>query len=194
VPAKQKSESTRGFTLIEVMVTLAILALLAGVIITQVTPRIFQGQAAALSSTFKSLSGAITTFRQDVGRYPQRLSHLDDPIVATTQFDLCHTAGGYSAATAGRWTGPYIDRAVDPAGLVVGDALITDSLERSPLANPPAFSTMFIVAADVDTAVYVDLEKTFDSTISATTGSIRWTEVGTTNRGFLRYALPVRGC
>jgi type II secretory pathway pseudopilin PulG len=178
----------------EMLVILAILAVLAGVIITQVAPRIFQGQAAALGSTFNSLSGALATFRQDVGRYPQRLSHLDDPIVATTQFDLCHTALGYTAASVARWKGPYIDRAIDAAGLVVGDALVTDSLERSPLANPPAFSTMFIVTAEVDTAIFVALENTFDGAFSATTGSIRWIETGTTNRGTLRYALPVRGC
>ena len=103
---KQKFENQsfareRGFTLIEILVVMAIIGMLAVI----VAPNIFNQQAGAqidaALSQISSLEAALDTYRLDVGEYPDSLEGLRENI------------SGRAA-----WNGPYLRRDVplDPWG------------------------------------------------------------------------------
>ena len=93
--------SQQGFTLIEILVVMAIIAMLA----VMVAPNIFNQQAGAqrdaAMSQISSLEAALDTYRLDVGEYPDTLEGL-------TENDSGRAA----------WNGPYLRRDVpkDPWG------------------------------------------------------------------------------
>ncbi len=97
----QSFAEERGFTLIEILVVMAIIGMLA----IMVAPNIFNQQAGAqidaALSQISSLEAALDTYRLDVGEYPDSLEGLRENI-------------------SGRavWNGPYLRRGVplDPWG------------------------------------------------------------------------------
>jgi general secretion pathway protein G len=94
-----------GFTLIEILVVIAIIAVLA----TLVAPEVFRHLGSARESTARSqvemLGAALDAYRLDVGRYP------------TTEEGLAALRQAPSGAGA-RWRGPYLRKDVpaDPWG------------------------------------------------------------------------------
>ena len=90
-----------GFTLIEILVVMAIIGMLA----VMVAPNIFNQQAGAqrdaVLSQISSLEAALDTYRLDVGQYPDSLE------------GLIENDSGRAA-----WNGPYLRREVpmDPWG------------------------------------------------------------------------------
>lgn len=84
----------RGFTLLELLVVLAILGLLAGL----VAPRVIEYFSRAKSETARlqveNLSAALDLYRLDVGRYPTQTEGL--------------AALVRRPAGAAQWSGPYL--------------------------------------------------------------------------------------
>ena len=97
----QSFAEERGFTLIEILVVMAIIGMLA----IMVAPNIFNQQAGAqidaALSQISSLEAALDTYRLDVGEYPDSLEGLRKNI------------SGRAA-----WNGPYLRRDIpmDPWG------------------------------------------------------------------------------
>ena len=97
----QSFAEERGFTLIEILVVMAIIGMLAVI----VAPNIFNQQAGAqidaALSQISSLEAALDTYRLDVGEYPDSLEGLRENI------------SGRAA-----WNGPYLRRDIplDPWG------------------------------------------------------------------------------
>jgi len=95
--------SRRGFTLIEIMVVLAILGLLVAVLVRNVGGDLDRGQRQAADLFVKTtLSLPLTNYRIDMGSYPTTAQGLS-ALVAAPQ-------GGNN------WRGPYLDGGipVDP--------------------------------------------------------------------------------
>lgn len=94
--------SVRGFTLIEILVVIVVIAILA----TLVAPNIFQHVGAAKSATAKSqvemLGSALDAYRLDNGRYP------------TTQQGLNALWEIPTVDTPTNWRGPYLRKPVPP--------------------------------------------------------------------------------
>lgn len=99
------SRSVRGFTLIEILVVIVVIAILA----TLVAPNVFQHVGAARETTARSqiemLGGALDAYRLHTGRYP------------TTQEGLAALWTKPASAPA-TWRGPYLRKTVplDPWG------------------------------------------------------------------------------
>ena len=97
----QDFSANLGFTLIEILVVMAIIGMLA----VMVAPNIFNQQAGAqrdaVLSQISSLEAALDTYRLDVGQYPDSLE------------GLIENDSGRAA-----WNGPYLRREVpmDPWG------------------------------------------------------------------------------
>jgi general secretion pathway protein G len=93
---------TSGFTLIEILVVIVVIAILA----TLVAPNIFQHVGAAKSATAKSqvemLGTALDAYRLDNGRYP------------TTQQGLNALWEIPTVDTPANWRGPYLRKPVPP--------------------------------------------------------------------------------
>ncbi len=98
---KIKNPRIDGFTLIEILVVMAIIGMLA----VMVAPNVFNQQAGAQRdaalSQISSLEAALDTYRLDVGEYPDSLEGLRE-----------NDSGRAS------WNGPYLRREVpaDPWG------------------------------------------------------------------------------
>jgi general secretion pathway protein G len=80
-----------GFTMIELMVVVAIIALLATLVAPAILNNVGKGKSAAAASQISSLESALDSYRLDVGRYPESLDGL-------TENDTGRDA----------WAGPYL--------------------------------------------------------------------------------------
>lgn len=90
-----------GFTLLEMLVVLAIIGLIAGLVGPRFFKQVDKGRITAANTQVKLLRGAVENLRLDVGRYPtaqEGLGLLNRP--------------PNDAALAARWRGPYLDEAV----------------------------------------------------------------------------------
>lgn len=97
----QGTKSQSGFSLIELLVVLAILGLLAGLVVTNILERMRKARYESAVSQVALIQSKITEFAMDNGRMPVSITELVDRP---------------SDVTA--WVGPYIKRALlmDPWG------------------------------------------------------------------------------
>jgi general secretion pathway protein G len=95
--ARLSARTLRAFTLLEILVVLAIIGLLAGLAISNVD-KIFGGAQVTTASLFvkESMKTSLTTYRIHLGDYP-----------STTEGILALVAA--PANKADRWRGPYIE-------------------------------------------------------------------------------------
>lgn len=96
--------SCRGFTLLELLVVLLIIALLAGYVGPKLFGEIGKAREKTAAAQMRSLSGALDRYRLDLGRYPSSSDGLQVLMVAP--------------AGATGWRGPYLsgDVPLDPWG------------------------------------------------------------------------------
>ena len=96
--------ASHGFTLIELIVVVAIIGLLAGLVVPQFIKQEEKATAKAAKAQIELLGTALDTFRLDVGRYPTAQEGLQA---------LNQRPGGLD-----RWDGPYLKKEVplDPWG------------------------------------------------------------------------------
>ncbi len=98
-------DKAAGFTLLELLIVLAILALIAGIAVPQIFNVFGGAQADAARLQIKALSNTLGFYRLDVGRYP------------TTDEGLQALLSRPQSVT--RWAGPYMadaDSLTDPWG------------------------------------------------------------------------------
>jgi general secretion pathway protein G len=94
----------RGFTLVELLLVLVILAVLAAVVVPKFTKRSEQARIAAATTDVANISTALDVFETDTGRYPTS----DEGLKALME----------APGNAKDWKGPYLKRPVvnDPWG------------------------------------------------------------------------------
>lgn len=192
-PAPENAGPVRrtGFTLIEVVVVLAIIAILGAVLVASLARRPADAQAAAIARTLDALGEGVLEYRTDVRRYPSGLRHLSTPPPNGTT-DLCGRP--LPAPFRASWRGPYVGRVIPAAGFPVGDARVDEAVETEPATFTPGTSGLLVfTVVDVDSVVAIDLEHDYDATEDLGAGTVRWTATGA-GQGTLRYALPVTGC
>jgi general secretion pathway protein G len=86
-----------GYTLMELLVVLAILGLLAGIAAPEMTRYFAHGQKNAAQTEIATLTASLHLFRTDVGRYPTTAEGLDALLTAPPD--------------AENWNGPYVKSA-----------------------------------------------------------------------------------
>jgi general secretion pathway protein G len=100
---KRPIKSSRGFTLMELLIVMAILAMLAALVGPALFSNLGRGQRSAAQTQMDALATALDSYRLDVGRYPRDLD------------GLLENDTGRDA-----WNGPYLERAevipLDPWG------------------------------------------------------------------------------
>jgi prepilin-type N-terminal cleavage/methylation domain-containing protein len=180
----------RGFTLAEILVTIAIVAVLAAVVVPTIGKRLSEGESASLASTLASLRDGILEYRADVRRYPTNLRYLSSAPVSAT--DLC--AQSVPSSFLASWKGPYVDRAITTSGLKVNDGTVADAIALSPSTfTATTTGELSIEVSEVDSTVARRIERESDVTLDFTAGTIRWTHLGN-GRGKLSLVIPARGC
>jgi prepilin-type N-terminal cleavage/methylation domain-containing protein len=100
----------RGFTLIELMVVMAVIALLVTIVAPRYLTQTDRAREAVLRHNLKEARDAIDKFYTDYGHYPQTLKELVDarylkmlPIAKVPQ-------RGFVVAQGGRWVRTHNDR------------------------------------------------------------------------------------
>src|SRR5688500_4796301 len=126
------SAKRKGFSLAELLVGMAIIALLAAVLIPAVTGQIAKSDATRTLQDISSMRTGVEQFVADVRRYPGKLSHLTRAI---TVADRDVNGVLYSTNLVARWKGPYgaRDKAGAARGVVAGHCALA--------AGPPGQGT-----------------------------------------------------
>jgi general secretion pathway protein G len=96
---KTEKDGVPGFTLVELLVVIVIVAILSGVVVLNVTKQVKPAYKARIMADFRSIQDGVKVFKLNTGRYPETLKELmTDPGIE-------------------RWNGPYIEvPPVDPWG------------------------------------------------------------------------------
>lgn len=109
--ATGRRAGTVGFTLIEVLVTVSIIALLAAVLFPAVTANVGKGDQARAESVLDNLQTAVEIFQTDLRLTPGGVTDLTTDIRRDSLGTITDRA--YTQSDVGRWLGPYLDRSVE---------------------------------------------------------------------------------
>ncbi len=124
----------RGFTLVELLIVIVILAVLAAIAIPRFMDSGTRSKEASLKGDLKLMRNAIELFHNDTGAWPAATSDLAVTTAPTAGKD---NAGAAKTITAGDYKGPYMQTVpTDP----VGGAAFTYSI-TSPTVGKVSSST-----------------------------------------------------
>jgi len=174
----------------EILVALAIIALILAAVVPMVASRLSDGEAGSVASTLGALRNGVLEYRADVRRYPSHLRYLSAAPGAAV--DICGQT--VPASFLSGWKGPYVNRSIGTAGIAISDMTVLDSIVRNPGTFTASTTGELAIRVDnVDSVVARRIERDQDATLDFTAGTIRWTQTSGT-RGTLSMILPARGC
>jgi prepilin-type N-terminal cleavage/methylation domain-containing protein len=173
----KKSRGRKGFTLPEVLVTLAIVATLAAVLLPALNSQLSKGDAGRAASDLVSLQTAIGVFASDVRRYPGDMAQLNDTAAFTTDIN-----GASLANLKTKWKGPYLTKTLVSGNLptAFGATILGDF--------DPLTSYLVIELTNMTQTDFNKVDQIIDETVSTTSGQFRWV-TGDTAR---YYATPLQ--
>ena len=183
-----------GFTLAEILIALALIAILAAVLLPTVASQIGKGDAGRVMQDVDAVRAGIEQYLADVHRYPSKYSQLTNAITISDR-DVNGTL--YPGGLVAKWNGPYTSKLLNDAdALPTGfGAVIRDTLVKTLNAgNSVNYVTVVIVGIDWVGFSRLELEidgTSADSATAVTTGSLRWipNAAGDTTRYL---ALPIQ--
>ena len=182
----------RAMTLVEIVVAMAIVGVMAAALYPTIMGRLQRAQTAALGRQLQGFREAIGHYRENVGRYPNRLRQLTTQPASGAR-DIC--LGTIPAANLARWRGPYMSQAIVTDSIRVGDATVLDTLFREPVNTAGGQPGMLrMVAFNVDSIPAMELERQLDGNGNLLDGNIMWFPTLFGLNGLLVYSVPVRGC
>lgn len=178
----------RGFTLPEVLITIAIVATLAAVLLPALNSQLTKGEASRASNDLLAVQTAVNTFVSDVRRYPASLSHLTNPIT-NVMTDI--NGNVYPTPLVARWKGPYLAKELTNSNLVTGFG----AQIQGPFIKSPSNEFNGIPYVKVDTRVitlddFNRLDEIIDETPNSSTGQLRWASTLSGTVSF--YAVPIQ--
>ncbi len=108
-----REQQRAGFTLVEILVVIAIISLLAGVVLLNIAPQIGQGSQATAKAQIEVLSTALNSYRLANGFYPTQAQGLEALVNQPTQAPVPqnYPDGGYLNSRTlplDPWKRPYI--------------------------------------------------------------------------------------
>lgn len=137
-PRQRRSKS--GFTLVELLVVIVVLAVLAAIVLPKFMDSGARSKESALRSDLKLIRTAVSLFQSDIGKYPNSLQDLAE----TDRSKVKDNSG--VVVSANDWHGPYLDSVIiDPiSGEAFGYDKTTGKVNSSAAGNSldgTAFST-----------------------------------------------------
>lgn len=189
--SRQRSRSRLriGFSLAEILVALAIIAMLAAVLIPSVAGQIGKSDATRTLQDMTSIRTGIEQFLADVRRYPGKVSHLANQITVA-QTDVNNNV--YPGNLVARWKGPYLGRDSLTGGYQTGfGAVIRDSLVQ--LTFQPTVNYVTVVIAGITQTDFNRMDAEIDGTVGATTGMLRWVTGGVSGVDTVKFlTIPIQ--
>lgn len=180
-------KSRSGFTLPEVLVTVAIVAVLAAVVVPAVTNQISKGDESNLTSNVSNLRSGVTSFVADVRKFPRRLQNL---LEVPDEADDDVTGVDFGAGAVGRWKGPYLiaslksytsNNLIDsiPWGAL---AYVLDSLSDTSFTAAGGDGTDGFIGVTfggvTSNATAFKIDSILDGATGRIEGNLRWNQVG----------------
>jgi prepilin-type N-terminal cleavage/methylation domain-containing protein len=167
-----KRKKKGGFTLGEVLVTVAIIAVIAAVMIPSIGSQLTKGDQSRVEQDLLGISGAVQQFLADVHRYPASVAQLiRRPTALVTDSALNGTGGAYTAIQISRWRGPYLSKD-SVAALTTGFGGTIVFTRDSTGAATGAQNYFTIKVTGIDSLSAVKVDNDMDDGVP-TTGQIR---------------------
>lgn len=164
----------RGFTLAEVLVTIAIIAIMAAVLLPALNNQLSKGDTSRISSDLVNIQSGLQAFVSDIRGYPSAPSQLVTTLSGT---DINGTTFATSAISA--WRGPYVSR--DVLSNTGGRATIGASFTKT-VTSSTSFLTVSL--SPITSDQFASLENTLDegttSSTSSTAGLVRYNSASST--------------
>ncbi len=177
-----RRKARHGFSLTEILVALAIIAILSAVLMPAVNSQLGKSDAARAASDLVAVQTAVQSFMGDVHRAPQTVAQLTTKI-KTSDNDLGNansvppsSAAPFADYLVANWRGPYLSR--DVVGQTrlgnIQDAFSVTTVGTSFYLTV----TMTSVASQDWTQIEAILDEGTSSSTAAVSGTVRYT--GTT--------------
>ena len=163
-----------AFTLAEILVTLALLALLAAVLLPTVAGQILKGDAGRVVSDLQAVRSGQEQFLADIHRYPGKYSDLSKAVTATNTDVLGNT---YSAGMVSKWKGPYVTKDTVNASVPTGfGGSITNVFMQ--VTNTNAVPYLTVVITGINGPDFDKIDEQVDGVVNRTSGLLRWVSAG----------------
>lgn len=177
--------SRSGFTLIEILVALILIALLLGAVVPAVMNQVTKGDTNRVLEDLSAVTSGMQTFRMDVKRWPGELEHLITTI-STTDNDIGGNA--YTQGMVNKWAGSYLDGvSLTPSSTLItgAEGEIQNAFQNTLTLNNEAYMT--IVVANLPESQRQAIDVAVDGAVGASAGRVH---VSGTDLYYL--ATPVR--
>lgn len=164
-------KNRRGFTLAETLVTVAIVAVLAAIVVPAVTQQIGKGDTNQVTGTLAGLQTAITSYVSDVRRFPRHVKQLQ---VAPAGGDSANPSGLLNAAQAAGWKGPYLQTTMttnDSTPLGYG-LFVKNSMRVA------GNQLILRIEGSTSEALFIQLDAEIDQGTGLSAGLLQWTAAG----------------
>ena len=153
--------NSKGFTLIEIIVAVALVAILSAAVAPSVLNNIAQGRYARAQSDVQAIASSVMRFKSDTGVYPRLHNPRNaDTIGAAIDFLASGGANFPAASTNGVWPTSFTAGVVQASTQSIGNHLIfgmedltADSYPRAATPDDPAstgFRSGYISADQLD--------------------------------------------
>lgn len=179
-------ERRGGFTLPEVLVTIAIVATLAAVLLPALNNQLSKGDAGRLTSDLVAVQTAVGAFTSDVRRYPRILTDLKTRPSSTSD-DILNN--DYTASLVAKWRGPYLSKDLSSSDLPTGYGATILGTFTSSTYNGIQYVTISV--SPITEAEFNNIDQIIDEAVSSSGGQL--TFVGTSVSGTASfYAIPIQ--
>ena len=129
-----KTSRRDGFTLIELVVTIAILTLLAGVLVPAVGNYMEKGKNGKATADMREIANAITNYQIDTGSWPAATNLVT---LTTTNFALTDIPCFYTNThTKTGWNGPYLNKGAMVSGAMTVSVPAASGVPGTGLLDP----------------------------------------------------------